>query len=66
MRLSKRELEVLELLSFGYEDKEIASKLMLSPRTVQTYVSRLVIKLKARNRTSAVANYIRQYCLKYA
>lgn len=62
MKLSKRELEILELISWGYSDKEIASNLSISARTVQTHVTRIVIKLGARNRTNAVANYIRQYC----
>lgn len=62
MKLSKRELEILELISCGYSDKEIAYNLSISARTVQTHVTRIVIKLGARNRTNAVANYIRQYC----
>ena len=60
MKLSKRELEILELISWGYSDKEIACNLNISTRTVQTHVTRIVIKLGARNRTNAVANYIRQ------
>lgn len=63
MKLSKRELEILELISCGYSDKEIAGNLNISARTVQTHVTRIVIKLGARNRTNAVANYIRQSCL---
>lgn len=59
MKLSKRELEILELISFGYSDKEIACNLNISIRTVQTHVTRIVVKLNARNRTNAVANYIR-------
>lgn len=66
MKLSKRELEILELISWGYSDKEIASKLSISARTVQTHVTRMVIKLGARNRTNAVANYIRQSCINFA
>jgi len=62
MKLSKRELEILELISCGYSDKEIACNLSISARTVQTHVTRIVIKLGARNRTNAVANYIRQHC----
>jgi len=62
MKLSKRELEILELISWGHSDKEIACNLNISARTVQTHVTRIVIKLRARNRTNAVANYIRQHC----
>jgi DNA-binding NarL/FixJ family response regulator len=66
MKLSKRELEILELISLGYSDKEIACNLHISARTVQTHVTRTVIKLGARNRPSAVANYIKQYYVKVA
>lgn len=66
MKLSKRELEILELISWGYSDKEIASNLNISARTVQTHVTRIVIKLNARNRTNAVANYIRQSFMNFA
>lgn len=62
MNLSKRELEILELISFGYSDKEIANNLNISKRTVQTHVTRIVIKLNARNRPNAVAIYFRQFC----
>lgn len=66
MKLSKRELEILELISWGYSDKEIACNLNISARTVQTHVTRIVVKLNARNRTNAVANYIRQNCVSFA
>jgi len=61
MKLSKRELEILELISEGYSDKEIAYNLSISARTVQTHVTRIVIKLGARNRPNAVAHYIKRY-----
>lgn len=63
MRLSKRELEIIELVSYGCSDKEIARQLEISARTVQTHVTRIVIKLNARNRTNAVATYLRQCCI---
>ena len=66
MKLSKRELEILELISEGYSDKEIACNLRISARTVQTHVTRIVIKLRARNRPSAVATYIKQYYFGFA
>lgn len=66
MRLSKREQEIVELLSNGYSDKEIALQLGISTRTVQTHVMRIVMKLNARNRTNAVATYIRQYSVVFA
>ena len=66
MKLSKRELEILELISWGHSDREIACNLNISARTVQTHVTRIVIKLRARNRTNAVANYMRSNCMNFA
>lgn len=63
MNLSKRELQILELMSYGYSDKEIGVKLVISDRTVQSYVNRIILKMDARNRIAAVANYIRS-CMK--
>lgn len=55
MELSNRELEVVIQIANGLSDKEIAQKLEISIRTVQTHVTRLCVKLCARNRAHAVA-----------
>jgi two-component system nitrate/nitrite response regulator NarL len=47
--LSEREREVLQLIAQGQTSKEVASKLSLSARTVETYRVRIKRKLKARN-----------------
>lgn len=52
--LSKREFQVLKLLSLGYSNKEIGDKLFLSESTIKTHVSNLLLKLEARRRTEAV------------
>lgn len=44
-RLSDRELEVLTLLGKGYERREIAEELALSPKTIDTYKNHLKQKL---------------------
>lgn len=53
--ISSRELAVLEALSAGCSNKEIADALHISPHTVKTHVGRLYEKLGARRRTDAVA-----------
>ena len=52
--LSKREKEVLQVLSQGLSNKEIAEKLYLSNGTVRNYMSAILTKLDAENRTEAV------------
>lgn len=47
--LTKRELEVLELVHEGLSNKEIASKLFLSVRTVDTHRYNILQKLDAKN-----------------
>jgi DNA-binding CsgD family transcriptional regulator len=52
--ISARELEVLELLAAGRSNKEIASRLDVSPNTVKTHVARLFDKLQVKRRTEAI------------
>jgi len=58
MRLSPKKLEIITLLARGFTDKEIALKLSISKRTVQTHVSSIITALNARNRVNAVALYM--------
>lgn len=52
--MSKRELEVLQLMAKGYSNGEIASQLFVSLNTVKTHVSNIFIKLEVGRRTQAV------------
>jgi DNA-binding NarL/FixJ family response regulator len=52
--LTKRELEVLTLVSKGYSSKEIAEMLGLSYYTVKEYISNIYKKLAVNNRMQAV------------
>jgi DNA-binding NarL/FixJ family response regulator len=52
--LSPRELEVLGLVARGHTNREIAETLYLSPLTVKTHVSRILMKLRARDRVQLV------------
>jgi two-component system nitrate/nitrite response regulator NarL len=55
--LSPRENDVLRMLADGLTDKEIASALIISPRTVETHVSNVLHKLNVRKRAEAAQRY---------
>ena len=52
--VSRRELEVLQLMAEGLSNQEIAGRLYLSLNTVKTHSSRLFEKLDVRRRTQAI------------
>ncbi len=52
--LSKRELEVLELMAEGCSNQEIASRLFISLSTIKTHSSNLFEKLDVKRRTQAI------------
>lgn len=57
--LSGREMEVLEQLSLGNTNKEIAKTLWISEQTVKTHVSHIFDKLGTSDRTETVATALR-------
>ena len=57
--LTKREREVLRLLTQGKSDKEIGDELFISPRTAMTHVANLLGKLEVPSRTAAAALALR-------
>lgn len=59
MELTKRELEVITLMSDGLLSKEIAHELEISKRTVETYIRKIYIKTNAHNRSNAVAIFLK-------
>jgi len=59
LRLSPREYEVLELLSRGLGNREIAAELGVSIETVKTHIERLYKRLGVSTRTDAVAKALR-------
>jgi two-component system, NarL family, response regulator LiaR len=52
--LSRRELEVLELMSAGLSNQEIASRLFVSLNTIKTHSSKVFEKLDVKRRTQAI------------
>lgn len=59
MKLTPREKDVMCLIAQGFGDKEVAFKLNLSARTVQTHIGSVIKKYDARNRINAVAIYVK-------
>ncbi|MFD4507861.1 response regulator [Streptomyces sp. NPDC058457] len=53
-RLTEREREVMALVGIGLSNEEIARRLVVSPLTAKTHVSRTMIKLGARDRAQLV------------
>ena len=52
--LTDREREILTLIAQGQSNTEIATRLVLSPKTVRNYVSNIFSKLQAADRTQAI------------
>jgi DNA-binding NarL/FixJ family response regulator len=57
-QLTRRETEILRLMTGGYSNREIASALELSEGTVKNHVSNILGKLGVRDRTRAVLKAI--------
>lgn len=60
IHFSPREIEVLELMAEGESTTSAASKLHLSEYTVRDYITSIMQKMNAKNRTEAVARAIRK------
>lgn len=54
LEISKRELEVLQLMAKGMSNQEIAESLFVSLNTIKTHSSNLFVKLDVKRRTQAV------------
>jgi DNA-binding CsgD family transcriptional regulator len=62
--LTGRELDVLQLLNEGMQNKEIAARLFISAKTVDHHISALLYKLEAKSRVKAVQEAIKLGILK--
>jgi len=65
-RLSRREFQVMLMISHGQSNNEISEKLCLSPKTVSTYRSRLLEKLGAHNEVDLVKIAVEQGMVEFA
>ncbi|WP_419392861.1 LuxR C-terminal-related transcriptional regulator [Cytobacillus praedii] len=59
IQLTERETMILDLLADGYDNKKMGELLHLSEHTVRDYISSLMTKLHAKNRTQVVASAFR-------
>ena len=62
--LSPREIEVLQFMSTGAANKEIASQLLIGQSTVKTHIVRIFNKLEVSGRTEAVAEAVKKGIIK--
>lgn len=58
-RLSERELQVLEGITAGIPNRDIAARLLISPETVKSHLAQIYRKLPARDRAHAAVKGIR-------
>ncbi len=56
--LTRRELEVLTMVTAGWSNGEIGARLSISPRTVGTYVEQILLKLAVPTRAAAAARAV--------
>jgi DNA-binding NarL/FixJ family response regulator len=56
--LSARETEVMDLISKGYANHEIAGRLFLTEKTVKNHINHIFAKLGVEHRTAAVARWL--------
>jgi NarL family two-component system response regulator LiaR len=57
--LTEREIEVLRLIAGGFNNREIAERLVISSKTVKTHVSNILSKLHLEDRTQAAIYALR-------
>ena len=62
--LSSRQRDILESLTRGLTNNEIAMQFEISPESVKTHITKLFEKIGAGNRSEAVSIALRKHLLK--
>lgn len=60
LHVTPRQAEILTLVASGLSDKQIAVKLGVSPRTIQSHLDRLFLQYGFHKRAAAVAAWLRE------
>jgi DNA-binding NarL/FixJ family response regulator len=60
MHVTPRQAQILRLVASGLSDKEIGSRLGLSPRTIQSHLDRLFLEHGLHKRAAAVAAWLQE------
>jgi DNA-binding CsgD family transcriptional regulator len=63
IHLSPREKECLSWVANGLSNKEMARKMDISPRTVESYIAALKFKLNCTSRFKLLAKLMNQNCM---
>ncbi|WP_022681634.1 helix-turn-helix domain-containing protein [Sphingobium bisphenolivorans] len=58
LQITQRELQILELIAYGFSAKEVAQAISIAPRTVEGHIDTIRLKLQARNRAHMVAKAV--------
>ena len=61
LHVTPRQAEILRLIASGLSDKQIGSRLGLSPRTVQSHVDRMYLQHGLHKRTALIAAWLREH-----
>ncbi len=65
LNLSEREVEVLILIAKGYGNKEISDKLFISVKTVESYKTKIMLKLGVKTRPELVEYALKKKLLQF-
>lgn len=57
-RFTRRELDVLELLSRGLTNKQMATELFIAPETVKFHITGLLTKTNSKTRTELAVKWV--------